>query len=402
MKPVAAALFGLWCLAALAGCSGAGARAEAPRGAAAEELTVRRGDFRRRVLLTGELEAARGESLTVPRTSAFQLSIRWMAEDGALVKAGDPVVSFDNSQFSSDLEEKRLTAFDAGSSLERAHAESKTQAAQKRFEVAKAKSELEKTKIAAGVPKDLLPLREYQERQLALARAEAALEKAEEDLKAQLQGGAADVEIQEISLDKSQREIRRAENAIQALTLTAPRDGMVLIADHPWEGRKLQVGDSIWVGMTVAKLPDLSSMIVEASLSDVDDGRIAPGLAALCTLDAFPGVSYPGRVTEISPVARESRRNLLLRYFPVRIDLERSDPRRMRPGMSVRVEVLGPEMKDVLLVPRAALDLSGARPRALLAAGGAAEVTLGPCAARECVVTGGVAAGTRLRGGGRG
>jgi multidrug resistance efflux pump len=315
------------------------------------------------------------------------------------VRAGDPVVSFDNSQFSSDLEERRLTAFDAASSLQRTSAESKTQAAQKRFEVAKARSELEKAKIAAGVPKDLLALREYQERQLALARAETTLAKAEEDLAAQLAGSAADVQIQEISLDKSQREIRQAEHAIEALTLRAPRDGMVLIADHPWEGRKLQVGDAIWVGLTVARLPDLSSMVVEANLSDVDDGRIAPGLAARCTLDAFPGVSYRGRVAEVSPVARESRRNLLLRYFPVRIDLERSDPQRMRPGMSVRVEVLGPEMKDVLLVPRAALDLSGAKPRARLAAGGAAEVTMGPCAARQCVVTGGIDEGTRLRGG---
>ena len=49
-----------------------------------------------------------------------------------------------------------------------------------------------------------------------------------------------------------------------------------LTGDHPWEGRKLQEGDTVWVGMTVASLPDLDSMIVEASLSDVDDGRIAP------------------------------------------------------------------------------------------------------------------------------
>jgi RND family efflux transporter MFP subunit len=349
------------------------------------------------MLLTGELAAERGEALVVPRTHAFQLAIRWMAEDGILVKAGEPVVSFDNSQFASDLEEKRLSAFDASSNLERTAAQSKTGAAERAFQVEKARSEVEKARIAASVPKDLLSLREYQERQLALERAQAELAKAEEDLAAQGQGSTADLRIHEISLEKSRREIHIAEEAIDALTLHAPRDGMVLVADHPWEGRKLQVGDTVWVGMTVVTLPELSSMVVDATLSDVDDGRIAPGMEALCVLDAYPGVTYRGRVTEISPVARESRRNLLLRHFPVRIALARADPRRMRPGMSVRVEVLGPEVKDALLVPRGALDLSGARPRVFLAEGGAAEVRLGSCSAAECVVKGGVQAGARLR-----
>jgi HlyD family secretion protein len=396
MKSISAALLGLACLASLPGCSGPGARAEAEV-SKASELTVRRGPFRQRVLLSGELAAARGEALVVPRTHAFQLAIRWMAEDGTMIEAGDPVVAFDNSQFSSDLEEKRLAAYNAGSALERNAAESKTAAAEKRFQMEKARSEVEKARIAAAVPPDLLSLREYQERHLALRRAKVELAKAEEALAAQRQESAKDAEIQRISLEKSRREIRTAEEAIDALVLRAPRDGMVLVGDHPWEGRKLQVGDTLWVGMTVATLPDLSSMIVEATLSDVDDGRIAPGLEALCVLDAYPRETYRGRVTDVSPVARESRRSLLLRYFPVRIALDRSDPRRMRPGMSVRVEVLGSEVKDALLVPRSALDFAAGRPRVLLAGGGAAEVRLGPCNAGECVIEGSLAPGTRLR-----
>src|SRR4030095_15212987 len=54
-----AVLLSLAVAAAVAGCSGPGARAEAPR-QAGEELTVHRGPFRQRVLLTGELAAARG------------------------------------------------------------------------------------------------------------------------------------------------------------------------------------------------------------------------------------------------------------------------------------------------------------------------------------------------------
>lgn len=333
----------------------------------------------------------------MPRTNAFQLTIRWMAADGTLVKAGDPVVSFDNSQFASDLEEKRLSASQAGSDLATAEAQLKTTESERRFNVAKARSEVEKAKLAASVPKELLALREYQERQLALKRAQSELAKAEEVLATESKVSSTGVQIQKITLEKSRREIRTAEESIDALNLKAPRDGMVLVGSHPFEGRKFQVGDSVWPGMPVATLPDLSSMMVEASLSDVDDGRIAQGSEVVCTLDAYPTTIYRGHVVDISPVARESRRSPLLRYFPVRIALDRADPRRMRPGMSVRVEVLGQETKDALVVPRVALDFSGGKPRALLAAGGTAPVRLGPCSADECVVESGLAEGTRLR-----
>jgi len=391
--PLAAACLLLACLAPLAGCSGTGARAESKE----EGLTVHRGPFRQRVILSGELAADRGEVLVVPRTSSFQVQIRWLAEDGSLVRAGDPVVAFDNSSFASDIEEKRLSASQAGSEVENARAEQKTSLAEREFDVQKARSAVEKARLAAEVPRDLLPLREYQERQLALKRAETDLAKAEESLAAQKRSGTADVEVQKISLEKSERNIRTAEEAIEALTLKAPRDGMMLVGEHPFEGRKLQIGDTVWSGMPVASLPELSSMIVEASLSDVDDGRIAPGSEVLCTLDAYPGTTYRGRVSDISPVARESRRSPLLRYFPVRIALERTEPARMRPGMSVRVEVLGPESRGVLLAPREAIDFSGDQPKALLAPGGAAAVKLGPCSATECVVESGAAEGTRLR-----
>ncbi len=395
MRTALASLLALACLS-LPGCSGSGS-AQGEGRAAGSGLTVQRGTFRERVLLSGELAAERGDPLTVPRTEVWQLQVRWMAVDGSRVKAGDPVVEFDNSQFASELEEKRLTASNAGSDLDRVRAEARTAAAQKQFAVEKAKSELEKARIAAEIPKDLLSLRDYQERQLALKRAETALIKAQEELAAQNKGSATDVQVQRISLEKSQRQIRNAEESIAALTLRAPRNGMVLVGDHPWEGRKLQEGDSVWVGMTVASLPDLDSMIVEANLSDVDDGRIAPGMPVVCTLDAFPDRTFRGRVSDISPVARESRRSPLLRAFPVRIALDQSDPQRMRPGMSVRVEVLGRERKNALLVPRAALDLTGGKPRALLAGGGAAEVRLGPCGAQVCVVESGVQEGARLR-----
>jgi multidrug resistance efflux pump len=203
--------------------------------------------------------------------------------------------------------------------------------------------------------------------------------------------------VRGIDLAKSRREIKAAEEAIAALVLTAPRAGIVLSAEHPWEGRRIHEGDNVWIGLPVMSLPDLSSLVVDAALSDVDDGRVRAGMAAVCTLDTYPGIAFPGRVAEVSPVARESARSSLLRTFKVRLRLDRVDTVRMRPGMSVKVEILGPEAKEAVLAPRAGLDLAADPPRARLAAGGFVPVRLGACDALDCVALSGLAPGTRLR-----
>jgi hypothetical protein len=126
-------------------------------------------------------------------------------------------------------------------------------------------------------------------------------------------------------------------------------------------------------------------------------------MAAVCTLDAYPGTTFPARVAAVAPVARESARSSLLRAFKVRLRLDRVDAARMRPGMSVKVQVLGPETRDAVLAPRAGLDWTDAagkttgEARARLATGAAVPVRLGACDATACVVLSGLSAGTRLR-----
>jgi multidrug resistance efflux pump len=358
---------------------------------------TRRGDLRQRLILTGELAAERADVLAVPRTSSWQLQIRWMEKDGTPIKAGQKVVEFDNSQFTSDLDDKRRAAAQAADDLASDRAGARSTEAEKTFTVEEKKNDLEKARIAASVPQTLLALREYQDRQLSLRRAEVALAKAQEDLAAERKGSAADLAVRALDLAKARRDIKTAEEAISALVLTAPRDGIVLGAEHPWEGRKLHEGDNVYVGLPVMSLPDLSSLRVDAALSDVDDGRVRPGMSAVCTLDAYPGVPFTGRVTEVSAVAREAAKSSLLRSFRVRLRLDKVDTAHMRPGMSVKVEVLGPEVKDAVLAPRAGLDLNPNPPRARLATGGTVPVRLGACDASSCAVLSGLSPGTRLR-----
>src|SRR5215208_4414305 len=58
-------------------------------------------------LITGELRATRSVSVVTPRSEG-QLQIRWMAEDGTEVAAGEQIMEFDSSRVIQNIEERRL------------------------------------------------------------------------------------------------------------------------------------------------------------------------------------------------------------------------------------------------------------------------------------------------------
>jgi HlyD family secretion protein len=380
-------------LAGLPGCTSG--RAAKP--AAEQDLVVRRGVLAERFLLSGELAAVHSDPLVAPRTPMWELRIRWMEQDGAPVKAGQKVLEFDNAAFAGSLEQKRIAESQAENSLAERAASREVQLADKTFAVDEKRIAREKAETKAAVPRELLTGREWQENQLALEKAQAAEAKAVEDLTAFQKASRAETEVDRIALTKARREIQETEDALDELVLRAPRDGILILGDNRRENRKFQVGDSTWPGSAVVELPDLSEMRVDARLWDVDDGRIVPGLPVRVTLDAFPAEVYPGRIETVAAVAQETSFRSMRRAFTVRVALDRSDPARMRPGMSAKVEVLPPARAAALLAPRGALDLTAKPPTARLADGTDVKVELGACSTADCEITSGLRDGQALR-----
>jgi len=349
---------------------------------------VTRGELSQTLLLTGELDTEAAESLVVPRVPQWNIALRWLASDGTMVKAGDPVAELDNTNFATDLADKKLAT--ARSAAELAHQVSQDAilSAEKAFALDSAKTALDKARLSAAVDKDALPLRDYQERQVELERTRTAFERAQDELAAQQKSAALEAQIRRIAVEKSQREIDAAEQAIRQLVLRAPRDGLVVVGNHPWFGRKIESGDNVWIGVPLVRLPVLSTMRVNARLSDVDDGRVVAGTRAVAFLDAYPELPFPGTITEISPVAREPSRDSWRRSFQVTMELDHVDVERMRPGMSVRVEVTNQRAQASLIAPRTSFDRDSLDrshvPARLQLEQGSVEVDLLECGLQNC------------------
>jgi len=365
--------------------------------AATDSTTIRRGDFRGWVPLTGEIAAVDRTPVHVPPAPEYEITLRWIIEDGATVREGDRVAELDTSQIAGQLSDKEAALQAALNELASKQADVAGKIAERELALEQARVALERTEIEGSVPRDLLSRREYERRQLALEQARVAHAKAEAELEGYRESSRAELDVLRVDLETARREVRDAERAIEAMVLRAPRDGIAVVAENFREDRKFQEGDTAWVGAELLAIPDLTDMMVEAVLSDVDDGKIAPGMPAVCVLDTYPERRIPGVIRTISPVAHSRGYRSMQRQFSVRVDLAESDPGTMLPGMSARVAVETERRQDVLLVPRAALRFGDGGVAVALAVGGTEPVSLGPCNPFECVMLDGPPVGTSLR-----
>jgi HlyD family secretion protein len=358
---------------------------------------VRRGTFVNQIVITGELESARGASVSVPPLPNWQTSIKWLAPDGTDVKAGDRVAELDNTSIATDLDQKKQNETQARQELEQKNAEWAADLRDKTLDVDRKQSDLEKAKLEAAIPKEIVSARDYEDRQTKLKKGLSEYDKSRETLRAQQKAVASDRANLELKIARAHREVETSLRALDQMVLRAPQDGIVVIRDHPWEGRKLQNGDTVWVGFPIALMPEIDSLQVSASLPDVDDGRIAAGMPAVVTVDGYPSLHFPATVASVAAVAQEEARLSMRRKFRVVVKLAKIDPSMMRPGLSARVEIRRELQRGVLIAPRAAIDFSAKQPRARLASGKSVAVTVGSCNAQECVVKSGLDEGVRLK-----
>ncbi len=359
---------------------------------------VSRGDFRQVLPLSGEIDAVTAVELKGPRVPTGKSPLRFLAAEGAEVKAGDVVAELDSSSFVAEIKDRSLQLSQAEIDLQRQISQNGVLEADKALEVERKRAAVKRAEVDADLPEGILPKRDFLEKQLVLRRMRVDLEKAVEALALQRRGAEADVGIKRIAIAKLRRAMTEAEQSIGSLTLRAPAAGTVIIADHPEERRKLQEADEVFMGMTVARVTASRARRVRAILVDVDDGKVSPGMTATVVLDAHPQQRFEATVRDVAPIARTpgDTRGAQRRIFTVNVDLNDAESPILRPGLSARVEVVLAQYKDVLLAPRAAVDWTDGEARVRLPDRKLTAVSIAGCNRDVCVVKSGIAEGMTL------
>jgi RND family efflux transporter MFP subunit len=178
------------------------------------------------------------------------------------------------------------------------------------------------------------------------------------ELIAQAEYDAAEARYKRVvaSIDAAKFAVKEAEVAVDNTRIVAPFDGTVL-------KKNADVGEIVapLAGATssraaVVTIADMSSLEVEADVSEANITRVSPDQNCEITLDAYPQQRYPGIVSKIVPTADRAKATVL-----VKIKFKSYD-QRVLPEMGAKITFLAAGTSDsdmsgntVLAVPAAAV-----------------------------------------------
>lgn len=199
-------------------------------------------------------------------------------------------------------------------------------------------------------------------------------------------------------LEKASAEVRAADNKLRLLggsskaggtaastfPLLAPLSGTVI-------QKKAAVGELGVPSDPMFTIANLSTLWIEANLSEDLLAKVRVGANAVVTVNAYPGETFAGRVTYIASVLDKETRTV-----PARIEVDNKSAR-LKPEMfaSATIDTGGAKL-DALSVPDAAIVLMQGVPNVFVAEHGGYEarpVDLGGKQSGRTIIKSGVASG---------
>jgi len=206
---------------------------------------------------------------------------------------------------------------------------------------------------------------EIREAELGVQTAELNLDIAKENLAAGIGRLQSDIAEAEARVKRAQSTLKRMRREIEQRTIRAPHEGVVVYFKPRSTRRRIEVGTRIWVGAGIMELPDLRRMKVLTQVSEFDVRYIRVGDPATVTVDMIEGETYQGRVIWIDKWGHDRNEKLDasqrrkyglagINVFDVEVAIDKEDPR-LKLGFNAKVEFSIRELKDVLSVPKNAV-----------------------------------------------
>ncbi len=157
-----------------------------------------------------------------------------------------------------------------------------------------------------------------------------------------------------IRRNRIQRNLDKHESYVPMMQLISPADGVVIYGDpdRRWGNPEIKIGMDIRRRQVLLTIPDMSKLIVKFDLPEQYRSKVRVGDKAVVTPDSIRSIKLPGVIGEIAslPVNLIHWDRNSPKIYHSTIKLKKQDSR-LVSGMSVQVEIINRELKDVLFIP---------------------------------------------------
>ena len=362
-------------------------------------VAVKRRDFVRSIRLNGTVEAVQATTISTPRLAGQNipsLVITQLIRAGSIVKAGDPIVEFDRQDQLKNALDKRVELNDLEQQIRKKEAEERAARAKDETEIQQAQTGLTRAELEV-TKNDLLPRIQAEKNEQSLEEAQAKLKQLRATFELKRNAAAADLRILQIRRDRAENAMNQAESNAGKMSIVSPIAGMAVLRSI-WKGNNMaevQEGEEVRSGMPIVDVVNPESMRVRAKVNQADINDLGVGQTVRIGLDAYPDLSFTGRVAQISPLASRSVLSATVRTFVVIVEIHGSHPKLM-PDLTASLDVELAREARALVVPRDAIRREKDRTVVRVQRGSSFQdqaVTVGALSAHEAVITAGLEEG---------
>ena len=152
-------------------------------------------------------------------------------------------------------------------------------------------------------------------------------------------------------LAAAEARVKALEATVNLNRLDTPIAGTVTISNP-------KPGDKVSVGTVSFRVDDLSTLLVDMQIPEVDINKVQIGFPAHLTFDAIQAKEYQGVVTDVAQVGTVGNGVV---NFSVTVKLVDPDEN-VKPGMTTAVNIVVNQLDDVLLVPNRAVRFINGKP----------------------------------------
>jgi multidrug efflux pump subunit AcrA (membrane-fusion protein) len=362
-------------------------------------VDVKKADLVIGVEVNGELAAVDSLDIKPPALyDTWDFKIAELANEGAEVKEGDPIVGFDPSEQMRTLESLQNDADAAKKKLDKKRDDAALARRDEQLAIAQAEAALRKASLKTTAEKDLVASVDQKVLELEQQLAKLALDQARNKAERATRSDAGEIKSLADHHEYLVGRVNELQTNVAKMAVKAPRAGTIVYPSN-WRGEKKKVGDSAWRMEAVVQIVGLGKMVGNGEIDEIDVARVAVGQPVTLKLDALPDVQLRGAVQEIAksvaPKSEADRSNIV--KLKIKVDAQASVP--LRPGMRFRGEVETERVAGVVQVPAEAVFVTADGPVAYRATSdGVAKVkvTLGKRNATSVEVKSGLAPGDRV------
>lgn len=319
---------------------------------------VQRQDLTSLVTASGEI---RPRDYTNVLGEGFGKIIDIAVKEGDHVKKGDVLLHLENVQPGADVQAQIASIEGAAAGMKAAAANYDSAVAT----LAQRQADLEKAKLDWQRAQELyreqlIPKQQYDSTKATYDSAVAALTASQ----ANLEETRAAREQSRSGMEQSRAVLRRTQDILRKTTYTAPIDGIVSYI-------AVRVGENVVPGIQNAQgallltISDMSVVTAEVKVDETDITSLRDGEVAEVTIDAVPGKTFKGHVTEVGELAilRSSGQASMTsttantqeaRDFKVVVTID-DPPAGVRPGLSATAKIQTAQRKNILTIPVQAL-----------------------------------------------